>query len=278
MELIKKINNNFAVARDSAGKLIIVTGRGIGFEKMPCILKDLSKVSRTYYDVDERYFTLIQQIPEDVMKLSVKIVDYASAKLNQKLNANLIFTLADHIKFTIERAEKGIVFQYGITYEMKYLHDEEMKIGEKATTLINKIFQLDLPVDEAAIIAMHILEAEHTLIKQGTNDNFEAVMKDVFQILQKNLNISIDKNSFSYCRFVTHMQYLLQRRIEKKEISSENKKLFDATIKEFPGLYQNAMEIQRYFQKTLNWSISDEELLYLMLHVNRLLNSEDCNR
>ena len=61
MKLLKKINNNYALALDSNGEEIIVSGRGIGFQKMPCDLNDLSLISRTYYDIDLKYMHTILQ-------------------------------------------------------------------------------------------------------------------------------------------------------------------------------------------------------------------------
>ena len=58
MKLIKKINNNFALAEDSGGNQVIVEGRGVGFNKMPCTITDLSCISHTYYDYDEKYLSL----------------------------------------------------------------------------------------------------------------------------------------------------------------------------------------------------------------------------
>lgn len=277
MELIKKINNNFAVARDSLGQIIIVSGKGIGFEKMPSEIKDLSKIARTYYDVDERYIDLIQQLPEDIVNLSTKIVDYASSKLQQKLNPNLFFTLADHINFAIKRYKQGVKFEFGITYEMKYLHHEEMIIGEYIVKILNKRFQVKLPEDEAAVIAMHLLEAETHYDKNINNDiNINHLMEEICKILTRNLNIEINKDGFNYCRFVTHVQYLIQRRNKKSALSSDNEKLFQTMIDEFPYTYQCIKDIHQYFDEELKWNISEEEMLYLMLHINRLCNNEDC--
>lgn len=279
MELIKKINNNFAVGRDSSGQFVIVSGRGIGFEKMPCIVSDISKITRTYYDVDDRFIDLIQQIPEDLIKLTTKIVDYASSKLQQKLNPNLFFTLADHINFAIKRARKGIEFHFGITYEMRYLHADEMKIGEEVVALINKTYGVEIASDEAAVIAMHILEAK-SITKKVTSKNsaLDHIILGLCEIMNRTLKITIEKDSFNFCRFVTHIQYLLQRRDEKKEITSANSKLCNAMKKEFPETYRCVMDIKIYFKEELKWDVSEEELLYLMLHINRLCNKEDCNQ
>lgn len=57
MKLLKKINNNYALALDSRGEKIIVEGRGIGFQKMPCELSDLSLVSKTYYNTKDKMLT-----------------------------------------------------------------------------------------------------------------------------------------------------------------------------------------------------------------------------
>ena len=47
-------------------------------------------------------------------------------------------------------------------------------------------------------------------------------------------------------------------------------------IDEFPYTYQCIKDIHQYFDEELKWNISEEEMLYLMLHINRLCNNEDC--
>lgn len=86
MRLIKKINNNFAMAVDSQGEEVIVSGKGIGFIKIPCEITDLSVVDRTYYGIDSKYIGLLNEIPEDILEISIKVVDYAKHKLKNRLN------------------------------------------------------------------------------------------------------------------------------------------------------------------------------------------------
>ena len=50
MKLLRKINNNAAVAQDNRGREMVVLGRGVGFHPMPYELTDLSVVYRTFYD------------------------------------------------------------------------------------------------------------------------------------------------------------------------------------------------------------------------------------
>ena len=59
MKIIKKINTSAALALDASGHEVVVLGKGIGFPPTPYELTDLSKVERTFYDVDPRYLSMI---------------------------------------------------------------------------------------------------------------------------------------------------------------------------------------------------------------------------
>ena len=103
MKIIRKINNNAAVAQDRKGREMVVLGRGVGFGTMPYELTDLSRIYRTFYDVDPRYFDALAELPQDVVLASADIVEQAEIALDGELNPNLTFTLADHIAFAIQR-------------------------------------------------------------------------------------------------------------------------------------------------------------------------------
>ena len=107
MEIIKNINNNFAVTKDKNGNTVIIRGKGVGFGSVPREA-DKSKIERSYYDVDENLFSLINGIPEDIVAISTKIIDYARMTLENPISSSIVFTLADHINFAIERFKKNM--------------------------------------------------------------------------------------------------------------------------------------------------------------------------
>lgn len=49
MLVLKKINNNVALARDAKDRELVVFGKGVGFPAMPYELTDMSRVQRTFY-------------------------------------------------------------------------------------------------------------------------------------------------------------------------------------------------------------------------------------
>ena len=77
MKLLKKINNNFALAEDSKGEQVIVEGSGVGFQKMPCELNDLSSISRTYYGFNSETIRLIQTVNPQILQIADQIYNEA---------------------------------------------------------------------------------------------------------------------------------------------------------------------------------------------------------
>ncbi len=277
MKVIKKINNNVAICLDQNGKELIAFGKGIGFPKMPYEIDDLRKISRTYYGVNPKLTNLLNDIPEEIFEISATIVDYSKSKIQYQLNSNAVFTLADHINFAIQRYNEKNMIKMPILYDLEHLYAIEVDIGKRAVLYINKKMNIHLPMSEAAGIALHFINAEN--IQKNSSEEFDdkQIISDITKLIEDVLNIKINKRSFNYSRFVTHMQYLLKRQKGHIEISSENKKLYQKLIEEFPDVYQCSRKINEYTQKVLQWNLADEELLYLILHINRLSSRGDCN-
>ena len=89
MKLLRKINNNAAVAQDNRGREMVVLGRGVGFHPMPYELTDLSVVYRTFYDVDPQYYEMLASLPEEALLAAADITEQAEITLHTELNPNL---------------------------------------------------------------------------------------------------------------------------------------------------------------------------------------------
>lgn len=278
MKVIKKINNNVAICVDNNNHELIAFGKGIGFPQMPYELTDLNKIDRTYYGVNQNYLGLLDEIPEDIFEISAKIVDYAKGKIMNEVNSNITFTLADHINFAIQRYKKNMVIKMPFSYDMQHLYETEMRIGEVAVKFINKVLAIHLSKDEAVGIALHFINSENMKTVKNGEINENQVISDITSIIEKEFHIEISKKGFNYSRFVSHMQYLLKRKEKDISIISENEKMFEMMKTEYQETYDCVLEIKRYIEEKLGWNPSNEELLYLMLHVNRLCSREDCNR
>ena len=145
-----------------------------------------------------------------------------------------------------------------------------MEIVDKAKVYMNT----NLPKEEEANIAMHFINAQLVAKKQDEESDLTRMIEDVTSIVEKELNLLINRDDFNYSRFIIHLQYLLKRKDKKVVIHTSNLKMFEKMKEEYVDVYQCVLKIKEYFEKILNWQLNDEELLYLMLHINRFYSRE----
>lgn len=274
MKVIKNINNNVSLCLDSNGKEVIVFGKGIGFKKPPYDL-ELPQIQRTYYDVDEAYLSMINDIPEDVIKVSDTIVNYARGKLPNSISSNIVFTLADHINFCIKRYNKGLMFNLPIENDIEQLFETEMDIGIYSINVIKDVLHIRLPKEEAVYIALHFINAEEN--RKSEIDN-EKLIEDIVEIVEKDFDLTINKENFNYSRFISHMHYLLKRGKKKEMIQTENQKMYESLVSANRKASECANEISNYLLIKNSMNLSDEEKMYLILHINRLCSRESISK
>ena len=254
MKVIKKINNNVAICLDNNNNELIAFGKGIGFQKVPYELTDISKIERTYYGVNSSYISLINEIPEDIFEISAKIVEWAKTKLTKELSVNIVFTLADHIHFAIKRYEEKINVKMPLGYEIEHLYETEMMIGKKSVAYINRRKKIKLGKSEAVGIAMHFINAENqriwvkfhlrTLqgIKNLTDQEAEAIVAKDRESHQRDLFESIEKGD--YPKWLFQIQLMTEEEADNYRINP-----FDLTKvwqhKDFPLQDVGVLELNR---------------------------------
>lgn len=278
MNVIKKINNSAALCIDDNGRELIAFGKGIGFGKLPYVLDDLSMISRTFYGINPIYMNLIEEIPEDIFMIASDVVNYARLKEQLDIDSNVVFTLADHISFAIQRAKQHIVLDLPLYHDIKHLYTKEVELGKLTLRLIEQRLQVKLPENEIYSISMQFIDNFHRTNAYGTSQeqSFDEIMKVMIQMIESTCHTTIDPDGFNYARFVTHMQYLLKRKENAMKMSSDNERMFAYMKEQFPLTYECVMKINTWLSEKMNWIGNDEELLYLMIHINRLCAREDC--
>lgn len=275
MRILKNINNNVALARDADGNELIVVGTGVGFPKCPYELEDESKIQRVYRHIDSSLLHAVASISPDALDIALQIAEAAQARLKLTLNPNLPFTLADHIHFSVERFKEGVVITNPLSMEVPYIFAEEYQVGLGGVKLIRERFDVNMPDVEACSIALHLVNAESENGK--FSDNMDRVMKftriidEIVDLVAKVLGITIERSSRTCARFVTHLRYLLARLeggLEPAEI--EGASMLRSVKDTFPDAYRCAKSVAALLKRRCGWTCSDEEILYLMMYINRL--------
>ncbi|WP_314068006.1 PRD domain-containing protein [uncultured Vagococcus sp.] len=273
MKVIRNINNNVSLCEDSMGREVIAFGKGIGFIKPPYEVP-LSQIDRTFYNINDLNYEGIKDIPISILDAAIQIIDEAQNNLNVTFIPTAALTLADHIHFAIQRLDKQLVIHLTIQEDMKHLYPLEMKEALHALTIIKEKTAVTLDPNEAGNIALHFINSQITA-KQGDKVNSGPLMEDVIDLIEKQFRMAIDKEGFNYSRFATHIDYLVQRVLRGEQIKSDNAQMFEALKEEYPGTYACVLSISEMVDKRLKFRLSNEEELYLILHINRLCSREE---
>ena len=274
MEIIKVMNNSLVFAKDDNNDEIVVMGKGIGFMKKPGDSVDSSNIEKIFTlkndESKKKYFRNMEDISSEYIDITNHIVKYATDILKCKLNDNIFISLIDHISFAIERYNKNVSLQNRLLWEVKKFYPEEFKIGLYAVDKINAIFNINLPEEEAGNIAFHIVNAQTENAEMQNTMLMIKMMKDILNIIKYDLKINLDKESLSYSRFITHLQFFLQRVIEGKLSDSKNGFILEQIQTQYPDKVNCARNIKSYVEKILDIEVSDDEVLYLSMHIIRV--------
>lgn len=274
MKLLRKINNNAAVAQDKRGREMVVLGRGVGFHTMPYELTDLSVVYRTFYDVDPQYYEMLSSLPEEALLAAADIAEQAEITLHAELNPNLPFTLADHIAFAQQREQQGIRLATPLHYDVQHLYPREYELGLRALETVRLRTGASLPRAEAVSIALHIVNAELEGSDLTSTLTAVEVLDEVTAAVEQELGITLDRESYNYARFAMHIQFLVRRLSAGQAMEQGSGRMLDEFSSEYPAVYHCACTVAQDIEQHHGWHCSRDEVLYLMLHIYRVQNRE----
>lgn len=276
MIVVKNINNNVSLCLDSKGKEVVVFGKGVGFIKPPAEIP-LSKIERTFYDLNSQYLSLLNDIPTDVIAFTARQMAQIQNLLPYETNSNLLLTLADHLAFAMDRARKGIYIPMPSIYEMEINYPLEIKIGRWFVESLQCEFKVRLPQSEVQGVAMHFINArtgQPDDIAVSVEEQYEAILERTTQIIEQEMGIAVRRDTFNFARFATHLQYLLKRIFEDKTIDSANIQMYESIRDEFEAVSGCVDKIEEYLKSNWSAQLTEEEKLYLIMHVNRVCSQE----
>ena len=269
----KVINNNIISAYEKSGAEVIVMGRGIGFKKKQGEVVPADQISKIFRiksrTLTEQFKELLANMPLERVRISDEIISHAKDHLKLKLNQSIYVTLTDHINFAIERVSQGIEPQNALLWEIKRFYPQEFQLGIYALELIHDRLGILLPEDEAGFIALHFVNAEYgTDIRDAVK--FPNQMQAIVDIVERELGILLDESSLHYERFMTHIKFLIQRIYRKELLSSEDRELSLMMQRKYPREYQCSVKVAEYIMQATGCRLSEEEIMYLSVHIRRV--------
>ncbi len=250
------LNNNVIQAKNlKNGSEEILVGKGIGFGKKPGQEVDIDKA-----DIDNAFLAYDKKM----LYMCTNIIEEAEKKLGE-LNPQLYVVLTDHISFAIERLKKGMEIHNPFLDEIKFLYEEEFKIGLEAKENISRTMGIDIVEDEVGFIALHLNAARHHVdVKESVKNT--RLIKELAGIIENSLGIKLE-NDFTYSRLVHHLRSTIERVDQGKMIVNP---ILDTLMKELKESVRIAMKLKEKIEKELNKPVSDDELAFMAIHIERL--------
>lgn len=271
LKVVKKINNNVAVCLDGRGNELVAFGKGIGFPPVPYELTDLSVIRMTFYRMDEHCYKLLNEIPEQIFDISTQIVARAFRELTENLNPNIIFSLADHIHFAIERVKSNKQIKMLFSYDIEQLYPKETAMGRYAVALVREKMYVTLPEAEITNIAMHFINAAAETVSDEQTDKVEEIIEEVGVMIENFFGIQLKRDEFNYNRFVMHLRYYIKRIQEGKQFMDNCDDLMNIMKEERPQVYECARQAGDYIAGRLQAVCTEDEVMYLLVHINRII-------
>ena len=114
MKVLRVFNNNVVLSRDELGREVVITGRGVGYQKRPGQPIDPGLVVRRFVPADnpESVGQVLADIPPERLALVERLFGEAVRELGAVLPPLAVIAAADHVHQAIERVARGERIEY----------------------------------------------------------------------------------------------------------------------------------------------------------------------
>lgn len=252
----------------------IVMGRGICFKKKTGDYIDPKQVDKVFFlenqEVSRRFKELVVDIPLEYLQIGEEIFNEAKMTLGKAINDNCYIALVDHIYTACERVKEGIFVKNALLWDIKRFYKIEYEVGKRSLRIIKEKTGVELNDDEAGFIALHIVNGQ---LDNDSHDMYEItqIMQEIENIVRYHFKVEFNEDSAYYYRFITHLKFFAQRLLEhKKQVPQEDDLLSVVQVK-YANAYQCVEKIAQFILKQYNYELSDEEKLYLTIHIHRVV-------
>lgn len=279
---VKRIFNNNVVLAYHNDSEIVVFGKGIGFGKQRGDEMDTSKIEKVFAMTEKQthsFESLFKEISNEYADLTFMIVKQAESDLGIEFDSSIYIAIMDHINYALTRAKQEVFVKNELLWEIKRTYKKEYEAALTTLSIIAKQTGIELPADEAGTIAIHYFNAEDP--DHHIKESYRAVelIQDIIKIIQYYFKIEFDENEMNFNRLMTHLRYFANNMLngEGKE-ESDDDRLFRQLKQQYPKTYQCTLKIKKYVQEKLGKAVTDEELMYLMIHIQRTVSKEFAKR
>lgn len=273
LKVIKVFNNNVTLVLNDTNREEIIMGKGVGFSKKENDDIDESKIEKRFVLEDKTsiyaFQELIGRIAIEDIELASDIIHEGEQYIGYTCTNSILLTLSDHISFMLKRAREKTLFSTPLEWDIKMMYPREFSYALSAVEKLRLQTGLEIPNQEAAFIALHFINNHYEGNNMEETILCTKIMQNVIDLAKYHYNKEFLETSFNFTRFVTHIRYFVMRQLHN-ETTKNDSSIINVIALKYPNDYACAKKIKEFLEKSYQWHIADDELLYLSLHLNRL--------
>lgn len=218
--------------------------------------------SKTYYKLKELFITL------DLIEIQ-KIVKDAEEQLEYCFTKEGFINIIMHISVAICRLKE----KKGITIPIETLNTvkdtKEFEIASNVVTKLSKVFNVQVPMDEIAYIALHMLGTKiqiNNLLATDNDDNnyYMDIAKRITRLIGEVLEEDIENDNVLIRGLALHLRPTIIRL--SNGIRIENPLLEEIKM-QLGNIFSATWACGSIFQEEIGVMINEDEVAYLTLHI-----------
>ena len=271
----KVLNHNGVIVIDlNDQKEYVLLGKGAGFgrkigERMEkpetCTVYSLQETSSKGDAAD-----LIKSVAPEYFQMANQILNAAEEQFG-KVDRSILFSMADHIAFAVERIKRGEQISNPLTEDIQALFYSEFKIACMLKEMLKKEKNIEIDDDEVGYVALHIhsaLEEESVSVSM----QMARAVRECVSLIEEKKGIHINIISLSYNRLMNHVKYMVARALNGESLKIN---MNDYVEYKFPESYALAKTVCEHMSKALRVTLEDMEIGYLAMHIERVSMGEE---
>ena len=271
----KALNHNtlIAISMENNQEYLVI-GKGIGFGKKVSERFEIPEnIECTVYSLHEqtergKAMELIKGIDPVYLEIAGKVLA-KSKEVFGKIDKRILFPMADHIAFAVQRIRANEQISNPLTDDIRALFHMEYKTAECVKDILWEMLQVEIDEHEIGYIALHIhsaIEDENVALSM----QIAMAVRECIRMIEEETGQTIDVMSLSYNRLMNHIRYMVARSIKGEKLKLN---MNDYMSVKFPKSFWMATEVCKQLEKQLHRTspLDEVEIGYLAMHIERVL-------
>ncbi|KHD46615.1 BglG family transcription antiterminator LicT [Streptococcus hongkongensis] len=274
MIIDKVYNNNVVQVLTSNGEEEIIMGRELGFQKKIGDSVDETLIEKRFTLKDSTLLndlrSVYQNLSQEEVETITTIIEHGQDVLDTVYDLALYIALADHLHYTFERLQKGLLISNPLSWEIRKFFPKEFQVARDALVIVKDKMAIQLPEDEVASIALHFINVQKDSGAIENGQRITKIVTSILDIVRFHYGQISESDIISYNRFVTHIQYFAQRVINGLVQGTNDSFLFEQVKLNYPRAFSCTEKIKSFVESGYDFPMSTDEQVYLTIHIQRL--------